>query len=212
MLKQWLCGLLMVLALPVMADDSIGQDPYQVVQVVAQRSFDRFAADQALIAANLDHLKVIVEEEMMPYVDYKYAAYKVMGPTLKKTTPEQRERFTEEFRRYMIATFAQAFTEYRDQTVEFDPAKPFEGRNIVTVGMTVIDGNRPPISVQFKARRNKKTGEWKAFDLVAEGVSLLASKEQEIGGLIRRNGIDAVTDMLAEKNNAHLVDDKEAAS
>ncbi|MBY6187227.1 ABC transporter substrate-binding protein [Marinobacter hydrocarbonoclasticus] len=204
MVKKWLCGLLMLVVMPLAAEDDFAHDPYQVVQVVAQQAFDRFAADKDLIAEDLDHIKVIVEEEMMPYVDYKYAAYKVMGPALKKTTPEQRQRFTEEFRRYMIATFAQAFTEYRDQTVEFAPARPFEGKNIVTVGVTIIDNARPPISVQFKARRNKKTGEWKAFDLVAEGVSLLASKEQEIGGLIRRNGIDSVIDMLAEKNATKL--------
>nr|WP_261389907.1 phospholipid-binding protein MlaC [Ferrimonas balearica] len=201
----------MLMILPVAAEDAVNQDPYEVVKVVAQRTFDRFAQDNALIQQDLDHLKVIVEEEMMPYVDYKYAAYKVMGPSLKKTTPEQRERFTEEFRRYMIATFAQAFTEYRDQTVEFEPARPFGDKNIVTVGVTIIDGNRPPISVQFKARRNKKTGEWKAFDLVAEGVSLLASKEQEIGGLIRRNGIDSVIDMLAEKSGVKLSAKEEAS-
>ncbi len=211
MLKRWFCGILMLMVWPALANDDLNQDPYAVVQVVAERTFDRFARDNALIQQDLDHLKVIVEEEMMPYVDYKYAAYKVMGPALKKTTPEQRERFTEEFRRYMIATFAQAFTEYRDQTVEFEPARPYGDKNIVTVGVTIIDGNRPPISVQFKARRNKKTGEWKAFDLVAEGVSLLASKEQEIGGLIRRNGIDSVIDMLAEKSGAKLTS-KEAAS
>ncbi|MBY5993092.1 phospholipid-binding protein MlaC [Ferrimonas balearica] len=209
MFKRMAFALMLVLAWPLQAEDL--SDPYQVVQVVAERTFERFAADKPLIQENLDHLKVIVEEELMPYVDHKYAAYKVMGPALKKTTPEQRERFTEEFRRYMIATFAQAFTEYRDQTVEFAPPRPFEGKNIVTVGVTVVEPGRPPISVQFKARRNKKTGEWRAFDLVAEGISLLASKEKEIGGLIRRNGIDAVTDMLAEKNAARLVAD-EAAS
>ncbi|GAA4901559.1 MlaC/ttg2D family ABC transporter substrate-binding protein [Ferrimonas pelagia] len=180
-------------------------DPYRLVEQVAAATFDRFAEDKALIAADPDHLKLIVEQELMPYVDHRFAALKVVGPRARQLSKEQVQRFTDVFKQYMIATFAQAFTEYTDQTVAFQPAQPLKDQQIVTVGVNIIEPGRPPISVQFKARRNKKTGEWKAIDLIAESVSLLATKEAEIGGLIRRQGIDLVSDMLAEQSSKALV-------
>ena len=48
----------------------------------------------------------------------------------------------------------------------------------------------------FKMRLNKKTGSWKAYDMVAEGISLLSAKQSELTGLIREKGIDSVTATL----------------
>ncbi|KIO36654.1 MULTISPECIES: ABC transporter substrate-binding protein [unclassified Shewanella] len=167
------------------------KDPYAMVESVANKTFARFHQDIATIQANPDHLKVIVSDELMPYIDYKYASYKVMGPYLRQSTPDQRERFAEAFRAYLIATYAQAFTEYTDQQVEFAPAKRFDDEKMVDVNVQIIEQGRPPIKLIFRVRR-LKDDTWKAFDLVAEGVSLLSSKSAEITNLIRQNGIDAV--------------------
>ena len=51
------------------------QDPYELIKQVSNKTFDRFKADKAIIDKDLSHLKVIVDEELIPYVDYKYSAY-----------------------------------------------------------------------------------------------------------------------------------------
>ena len=50
-------------------------------------------------------------------------------------------------------------------------------------------------------RKNNKTGEWRAFDMVAENISMLTAKQSELAPLIRDKGLKEVTAML-EKNNA----------
>ena len=175
-------------------------DPYAMVKAVANKTFDRFHQDKALIDADTDYLKVIVREELMPYVDYKYASYKVMGQYLRDTTEDQRARFVDAFEGYLVATYAQAFTEYTNQKVEFSPAIDFADEKIVDVNVQIIEAGRPPIKLQFKARRLKDDS-WKAFDLVAEGVSLLASKQAEVTNLIRQQGIESVISLLNEKTN-----------
>ncbi|MCT8987754.1 ABC transporter substrate-binding protein [Paucibacter sp. O1-1] len=186
------------------ANDEINlNDPYEMIKQVANKTFDRFKQDRALIDSDLSHLKVIVNEELMPYVDYKYAAYKVMGQYLRDTTPDQRDRFVEAFEGYLVATYAQALTEYTNQTVEFDPASDFSDEKIVEINVQIIEKGRPPIKIQFKARR-LKDDTWKAFDLVAEGVSLLASKQSEISNLIRQQGIEAVISMLNDKTKQKI--------
>lgn len=178
-------------------------DPYKMVEAVAKKTFARFNQDQQLITDNPEHLKVIVTEELMPYIDYKYASYKVLGQYLRDTTKDERSRFVEAFRGYLISTYAQAFTEYTDQTVEFSPTENFAGEKMATVNVRVIDKGRPAIKLQFKARR-LKDNTWKVFDLVAEGVSLLSSKQSEITNLVRQKGIDPVIDMLIDRTATHI--------
>lgn len=173
-------------------------DPYAMVKSVANKTFDRFHKDKALIDADADHLKVIVREELMPYIDYKYASYKVLGQYLKESTEDQRNRFVDAFQGYLVTTYAQAFTEYTNQKVEFSPGSDFSNEKIVDVNVQIIEAGRPPIKLLFKVRRLKDDS-WKAFDLVAEGVSLLSSKQSEISNLIRQQGIDPVIKMLEER-------------
>lgn len=178
-------------------------NPYTLVEQVANKTFARFHKDEKLIAENPDHLKVIVTEELMPYIDYKYASYKVLGQYLRDTSKDQRGRFVEAFRGYLISTYAQAFTEYTDQTVEYGKAQDFSGEKFANVYVQVVEQGRPAIKLQFKARR-LKDGNWKAFDLVAEGVSLLSSKQSEITNLVRQQGIESVIDMLNERTAKHI--------
>lgn len=187
------------------ADTTINtMDPYAMVKSVSNKTFDRFHQDRALIDADTDHLKVIVREELMPYVDYKYASYKVLGQYLKDSTEDQRDRFVTAFEGYLISTYAQAFTEYTNQKIEFSPGSDFSNEKIVDVNVQVIEAGRPPIKLLFKVRRLKDDS-WKAFDLVAEGVSLLSSKQSEISNLIRQQGIDSVIKMLEERTKDKVV-------
>ena len=64
---------------------------------------------------------------------------------------------------------------------------------------------RCPIDISFRVRKNKKTLEWKAYDMVAEGVSLLDSKQAELSGLIRQKGLPYVTEMLKTKSDKEIV-------
>lgn len=44
--------------------------------------------------------------------------------------------------------------------------------------------------------RRENNGDWLAFDMVAEGISLLSSKQSEWNGKIRQDGILAVANEL----------------
>ena len=64
---------------------------------------------------------------------------------------------------------------------------------------------RDNIDVAFKVRLNKKTKQWQAFDMVAEGISLLDSKQAELGSIIRQKGLPYVTELLKSKSTRNIV-------
>lgn len=182
------------------------KNPYAMIEEVAKMTFKRFSDEQTKIRKNPNILKDIVREELMPYVNYRYAALKVIGiKNYKQTTKQSRADFVVVFREYLITSYAQVFTLYKQQKVEFEPEKSFSEAKVVAVRTSVLDPNRPPIDISFRVRIDKRTLEWKAYDMVAEGVSLLDSKQAELSGLIRQKGLPYVTEMLKTKSDKEIV-------
>lgn len=180
-------------------------DPYAMVQDVATVAFDRIKNEQPNIAQNPEILRDIMEQELLPYVDYRFSAYKVLGKHYKNVSKEKRAEFVKVFREYLITTYALAMGYYNDQTVEFEPAASFEGKKIVTVRALVKEDGRPDIKIAFKVRKNKKTNEWKAYDMIAEGISMLSSKQKEFESILRQQGVDVVISLMQDKIKQPIV-------
>ena len=52
--------------------------------------------------------------------------------------------------------------------------------------------------------KNTVTGEWKAYDLIAEGVSMITTKQNEWSTILRQDGIDALTKQLNDLSNRNI--------
>nr|WP_135384603.1 phospholipid-binding protein MlaC [Vibrio tasmaniensis] len=171
--------------------------PYQMMTQVAEVAFERLKSEQDNIHQDPELLKVIVEEELMPYVNAQYAALKLLGPNLKGADRKDVRVFIDAFRKYLVSSYAQVLTQYTDQTIKFGPEPTIKtDSRITSIKVDIIDTPRPNINLEFKLRKDKKSGEWKAFDMVAEGISLLSSKKSEWNTKIRQEGILQVADEL----------------
>ncbi|WP_404342458.1 phospholipid-binding protein MlaC [Pseudoalteromonas mariniglutinosa] len=185
-------------------------DPFKMVREVSDNTFARITEDQPIIEKDKEHLRVIVEEELMPYIDYKYAALRVLGSHVSKVRAiedkaeqqqaiKQLQVFIEVFRKYLVATYAGVFTQYTNQHVEFAPASAFTGKDVVVVKTKITEPGKPDIKIDFKVRQNRD-GSWRAYDMIAEGISLLDAKQSELQGILRQQGIEHVTRLLDQKS------------
>ncbi|PSU25037.1 phospholipid-binding protein MlaC [Photobacterium phosphoreum] len=193
--------MLCLLAVPMLAQaTTVDQtNPYKMMDKVSAHLFGTLKAEQAKIKANPEELRVIVKQELLPYINARYAAYKVLGSNLRNTTAAQRDAFTAAFTDYLVASYAQVLTQYTGQKIELESPKAVPAdRSIISVRVDIVDPQRPPIRLDFKLRLNKKTKEWQGFDMVAEGVSMLSTKQSEWSGQLRTKGIDAVTQSLRD--------------
>ena len=117
----------------------------------------------------------------------------VLGSYFKSTTPEQREKFFKAFSDFIEQAYAQVLTAYTDQNIQIEPAKEVGDKNLVSIRVNIMqNGGQAPIKLDFKWRKNSKTGEWQAYDMVAEGVSMVVTKQNEWSGILRQQGIDAL--------------------
>ncbi|PCS23340.1 ABC transporter substrate-binding protein [Candidatus Enterovibrio escicola] len=199
-MKKWLnlciptIGLIM--SSPMFADvDS--SNPYILVNSVAQNTFSRLKDNKDRYQANSDLLYVVVEEELMPYINVRYAAMKVLASQAREATKEERDLFTEAFYGYMVESYVHILRGYTDQELKVEPIKAVDlKQRIVSVRVEIMDSVRPPIRFDFILRRNGKTHHWQVFDLQIEGVSILDVKAGEWSAKLRKNGIKAVAKEL----------------
>ncbi len=86
---------------------------------------------------------------------------------------------------------------YHGQTYQIAPEQPLGDATIIPIRVTIIDPNgRPPVRLDFQWRKNSQTGNWQAYDMIAEGVSMITTKQNEWSDLLRTKGIDGLTAQL----------------
>lgn len=168
--------------------------PYVLMQQASDKLFADIKSNQAKIKKDPNYLRTIVRNDLLPYVQVNYAGSLVLGSHFKSTTPEQREKFFKAFSDFIEQAYAQVLTAYTDQNIQIEPAKEVGDKNLVSIRVNIMqNGGQAPIKLDFKWRKNSKTGEWQAYDMVAEGVSMVVTKQNEWSGILRQQGIEALT-------------------
>ncbi|MFA9499363.1 phospholipid-binding protein MlaC [Mannheimia sp. E30BD] len=173
--------------------------PYVLMQQTADKLFGNIKANQSKIKSNPEYLRTIVRNDLMPHVHVKYAGQLVLGKNLSSATDAQKEAFFNAFGQFVEQSYSQVLTQYQDQTFQIESPKSVEGKSIVSIRVNVSGkGAAQPIKLDFKWRKNRRTGEWQAYDMAAEGVSMVATKQNEWAGVIRQKGIDVLTAQVAQ--------------
>lgn len=195
MFKSLLMVSLLVIA--PLANAAEQTNPYSMMEYAAQKTFSRLKTEQPKIQQDPNYLLTIVHQELMPFVQVKYAGALVLGRYYKEARPAQREVYFSAFQSYLEHTYSQALGMYHGQNYQIAPERPVDDTNIVTIRVTVANNDgRPPISLDFQWRKNTKTGYWQAYDMIAQGVSMITTKQNEWAATLRTQGIDGLTKQL----------------
>lgn len=205
MLTKFKQTLFLVLAL-VISSSAFANDPYNDMQVAADKIFSTMKAQSASIKSNPNKLKDIVRADLLPYVQVKYAGALILGDAYKSATDAQRTAYFKAFENYLVQAFAQALSMYNGQTYQVEAPKDLTNKSLISIRVLLNqpDKNQQPIRIDFQWRKNTVTGEWKAYDLTAEGVSMVTTKQNEWAAILRQNGIDALTKQLNDLSNRKI--------
>ena len=170
-------AMLVIAPLANAADQS---NPYKLMGEAAQKTFDRLKTEQPKIRQNPNYLRDIVGQELLPYVQVKYAGALVLGRYYKDATPAQRDAYFKAFEEYLKQAYGQALAMYNGQSYQIAPEQPLGDATILAIRVTIVDPNgRPPVRLDFQWRKNTQTGNWQAYDMIADGVSMNTTKQNE---------------------------------
>ena len=100
-----------------------------------------------------------------------------------------------------MRTYATAFTQYRDQTVEYRPLKLAADETDVVV-KSLIKTSGQPIAVDYRMEKTERG--WKVYDVKIEGISLVENYRSTFNTEVQRHGIDGLIKSLGDKNRAQF--------
>lgn len=199
----WLLTLLVWL-LPAVAAPA-APNPEQarnLVESTAGRMQQVLLANRADLQRDPGRINEYVREIMLPTIDFEKISVGVLGKHFRTATPDQRRRFTEAFREYLVRTYAKALLEYVDSDIEYLPVQPSnrEDRAVVRSQVRLDDGTR----VQLDYHLYYSEDQWKVWNINIKGggvnINFIVSNRDQIDSLVASKGLDGAIDQLNQKN------------
>ena len=130
------------------------------------------------------------------YADVPVIARSVLGPAGRQASPAQIAAFTKAFQGYISRKYGRRFREFIGGRIEVADARAV--KSYFEVITTAYLQGSSPFEVRFQV--SDKSGKLLFFNIIIEGVNMLASERTEIGALLdRQNGnLDALIAELAQ--------------
>ena len=177
--------------------------PKQVVQEATSRMTERLLKDHAQLDSQPRYLEHLVDQLLLPSIDHKYMAKRVLAKYWKKTSKQQKTLFIEAFKHKVIRTYAGAFKAFNGQKILFDEARYSKSGKRAAVNTKIQRVGAPPIRVTYKLF--DKQGEWLAYDIVIEGVSLVKNFRDQLRQRIADDGLEhTISALTAEYQGQYL--------
>ncbi len=135
---------------------------------------------------------------IFPLVDFEAMGKLTLGKHWRRATPEQRRAFIDAYKKLLVRTYAKSLRQYANQDIIFLPNKTRIRGKYATVYSEFVPGNgQPNISVVYSLRL--KDGQWKAYDVTIDGLSLVKNYRTSFSKEIAAKGLDALIRRLQKE-------------
>lgn len=205
---NWFVSVFLLMAL---CGGAQAADPLDVPQQVIQQTANQLqvSLQKPEYKDNFAKATTLVDQIINPHVDFDRVSMLVLGKNFKTATPDQRDRFKKEFRLLLVRTYTTAFTEYSDWKINYLPLEGDGNDKKVMVKTEILQSGGKPVAVNY--RMIQDGAEWKVYDILIEGVSLLQNYRTSFNDQIEQGQtLDQLIANLAERNAGALANSEGA--
>ena len=119
--------------------------------------------------------------------DFRSMSQSVLATEWKRATPDEREQFVRFFSEYIAETYRSKIEAYQGQQIVYK-SEILDGDRAVVATEIVTDTTRIPVDYRLK----NNDGQWYAYDVVVEGVSLVANYRSTFAAIANNEGMDGL--------------------
>ena len=169
--------------------DGFLKDSVQEISLLLSKYKDRFETDE-------EFLRDKMNSTVMPKLDIKLMSKIILGKKIwTNLSATQKDDFVEAFKYRMTSTYMKSITAFDGEKVIFLPYEPGKRENIAYVkSKYLIPGG--DIAVDY--RLIKKSDEWKVYDIIFDGISLMKNYRADFREHVTESGIDSLITSLRE--------------
>ena len=163
--------------------DGFLKDSVQEISLLVSKYKDRFETDE-------EFLRDKMNSSVMPKLDIKLMSKIILGKKIwTEMSESQKDDFVEAFQYRMTSTYMKSITAFDGEKVIFLPYEPGKRENIAYVkSKYLIPGGN--IAVDY--RLIKKSEEWKVYDIIFDGISLMKNYRADFREHVSQNGIESL--------------------
>lgn len=173
--------------------------PDALAKKVTEEVIAIIKTDKDIQAGNTRKVLDLVEAKVLPNFNFTRMTRLAVGVPWRQATSAQQQSLTNEFRTLLVHTYTSAFTQYRDQVIEYRPLKLQSSDSEVVVRSVIKQTNgADPIDVNYSMEKTDQG--WKVYDVAIAGVSLVQNYRSTFNAEIQKSGIDGLISTLAAKN------------
>ena len=169
--------------------DGFLKDSVQEISTLVSQYKDRFETDE-------EFLRDKMNSSVMPKLDIKLMSKIILGKKIwTEMSESQKDNFVEAFQYRMTSTYMKSITAFDGEKVVFLPYEPGKRENIAYVkSKYLIPGG--DIAVDYRLIR--KSNEWKVYDIIFDGISLMKNYRADFREHVSQSGIDSLITSLRE--------------
>jgi phospholipid transport system substrate-binding protein len=184
--------------------------PDDMLKVATLEMLRSINDNRAAIKQDPDKLKSLVEEIIMPHLDFIAASKMVMGKYWRNSEKQQKIKFIRQFRTLLLRFYSSALSEYltgRDKDLAEDLIRYFpinlkDNETSITVRAEIKTDSGQPIPLRYRVHLTKKG--WKIYDISVEGISMITTYKNNFATQFKNKGVDALIASLEAKNKKLL--------
>ena len=195
MKKIFLISLIMLIS---SSQAIVANTPREALEITVNKLI-AIAADKSIDEqTKKTDLTTIISSE----VDFDAVSKRIISKPWKMASEEQQKQFKQQFLIVMVNTYFTLLKEYSDEKVLFVDEQ-LKNENYAIVDTELVSGNKK-IPVRYRLLKNNE--QWKIYDFIPEGISLVSTYRTNYASILENDGIDA---LLAEMRKTETEKPKE---
>jgi len=177
--------------------------PEDMILHMSTEVLDTIKADPSLKNGDMARLMVLVDNKIMPNVNFLRMTASAVGPGWRQATAEQRKRLQDEFKILLVRTYAGALSQIDDVTLTIKPMRASPQDKEVVV-RTEVKGKGDPIQLDYRLEKTPGVGRgWKIYNLNVLGVWLVENYRSQFAQEVNAGGVDGLIAALVARNKAN---------
>jgi phospholipid transport system substrate-binding protein len=127
--------------------------------------------------------------------DFVELSKRTLGVNWNKFNPEQRREFVELYKTILKDAYVNKITAYTNERVDFTKEAVLSETTVEVQSVVVSKGGQTPIYYRVM----KKETDWKVYDVVIEGVSLIGNYRTQFREILANNPPEKLLETLRKK-------------
>ena len=201
-MKKGLKNILAAVVLSLVAALVLAHPAQDMIESTTMDLMDILAADKERLSNDKEFLKSVVDEKVIPHMDFNAMTALSIGKHWRSASEQQREELISEFQQLLLNTYMSAVSLYSGQSMQFKPFVPQKRQDRAVVRALFVQPGVSNKGVPVNYKLRQKDDEWKVYDIDVNNINLVATYRSTFTQRISQVGIDGLIEEMKEKNAA----------